>query len=176
MPGGSGCSCRCPGGWLISPDRLVVQEAADDAAEQAAAASALGIAASALLDRRVVVGALQADPPGTGEAVEDEVATTAEQAGLEPVDLLGHLHRVVAIDPAAGLDVDRLARLERLLEHVAVAVDPDDALAVGREELVDEEAAAIEHVGEALDPRVVVLDVSGRGQKLVLANHDAGAR
>ena len=63
-----------------------------------------------------------------------------------------------------------------LLEHVAVAVDPDDALVVAGEELVDEEAAAVEHVGEALDPAVVVLDVAGGGEELVLADDDALAR
>ena len=72
-----------------------------------------------------------------------------------------------------GLDVDRLARLELLLEHVAVAVDPDDALVVAGEELIDPEAAAVEHVREPLDPAVVVLDVAGRGEELVLAHDDA---
>ncbi len=101
---------------------------------------------------RVEVGALQPDPPGAGEAVEDEVAgAAAQEAGLEAVELLGHLHRMVAVDPTAGLDVDRLPRLEVLLEHVAVAVDPDDALVVAGEELVDPEATAVEHVREALD-------------------------
>ena len=119
------------------------------------------------------VGALQTDPARTGEAVEHQVAgPAAEKAGLEPVDLLGHRDRVVAVDPAAGLDVDRLPRLERLLEHVAVAVHPDHALVVAGEELVHEEAAAVEHVGEALDPAVVVLDVAGGGQELVLAHDD----
>ena len=119
----------------------------------------------------MVVRALQPDPARPGEAVEDEVAgAAAEQAGLEAVDLLGHLDRVVAEQPAARLDVDRLAGLERLLEHVAVTVDPDDALVVAGEELIDEEAAAVEHVGEALDPAVVVLDVAGRGEELVLAD------
>ena len=79
---------------------------------------------------------------------------------------------MVAVHPAAGFDVDRLAGLEHLLEHVAVAVDPDHALLVGGKELVDEEAAAVDHVGEALDPAVVVLDVAGGGQELVLADDD----
>ena len=119
------------------------------------------------------VGALQADPAGSGEAVEHEVAgAAAQEAGLEPVDLLRHLHRVVAEQPASGLDVDRLPRLERLLEHVAVSVDPDDALVIAGEELVDPEAAAVEHVREALDPAVVVLDAAGGGQELMLAHDD----
>src|SRR5947209_2615730 len=98
------------------------------------------------------VGALQADPARAGEAVEDQVPAASEQPGLESVHLLRHLHGVVAVDPAARLDVDRLTGLELLLEHVPVAVDPDHALMVGSEKLIDEEAAAIEHVGEALDP------------------------
>src|SRR5579875_2226689 len=77
---------------------------------------------SGLSSGRVVVGALQADPPRAGEAVENEVPGTAEEARLEAVDLLAHRDRVVVVEPAAGPDVDRLARLERLLEDVAVAV------------------------------------------------------
>ena len=145
---------------------------------RAASALSLLVAAGArLLYRRVEVGALEADPARAGEAVEHEVAgAAAEEAGLEPVDLLLHRHRVVAEHPAARLYVDRLARLERLLEHVPVAMDPDDALVVAGEELVDPEATAVEHVGEALDPGVVVLDAARRGQELVLAHDDSLAR
>ncbi len=127
-----------------------------------------------LLSRRVEVSALEADPARAREAVEHEVAgAAAEEAGLEPVDLLRHLDRVVAEQPAPGLDVDRLPRLERLLEHVAIAMDPDDALLIAGEELIDPEAAAVEHVGEALDAAVVVLDATGGGEELVLAHDDA---
>src|SRR6185437_170053 len=144
----------------------------DDPADQAAAALPLGVAARALRHRRVEVGALQPDATGSGEAVEDEVPAPAEEARLEAVDLLGHRDRMVAVDPAAGFDVDRLAGFEVLLEHVAVTVDPDHALMVGGVKLVDEEAAAVEHVGKALDPAVVVLHVAGGGQELVLAYDD----
>src|SRR5205807_1449131 len=125
---------------------------------------------------RVEVGALQTNAAGAGEAIEDEVPATTQQTGLEPVDLLGHLDGVVAIDPTSGLDVDRLAGVERLLEHVARAVDPDHALSIAGEELIHPEAAAVEHVGEPLDPAVVILDARGRGQELVLANDDALSR
>src|SRR6185437_1350333 len=144
----------------------------DDPADQAAAALPLGVAARALRHRRVEVGALQPDATGSGEAVEDEVPAPAEEARLEAVDLLGHRDRMVAVDPAAGFDVDRLAGFEVLLEHVAVTVDPDHALMVGGVKLVDEEAAAVEHVGKALDPAVVVLHVAGGSQELVLAYDD----
>src|SRR5206468_9257996 len=40
-------------------------------------------------------------------------------------------------------------------------------------EVIDEEAAAIHHVGKALDAAVVVLDSPGGGQELVLAHDDA---
>ena len=60
--------------------------------------------------------------------------------------------------------------LECLLEDVAVAVDPDDALAARAHELIDEEAAAEHHVREALHAAVVVLDVLRGGQELVLAH------
>ena len=52
-------------------------------------------------------------------------------------------------------------------------MDPDHALLVAREELVDPEAATVEHVGEALDAAVVVLDATGGGEELVLAHDDA---
>ena len=137
----------------------------------------LGIAPGALGHRRVEVGALQPDAARAREPIEDEVAAApGEKAGLEPIDLLGHLHRVVAVHPAAGLDVDRLPRLEVLLEHIAVAVHPHHPLVVAGVELIDEEAAAVEHVGEALDPAVVVLDVAGGRQELVLAHDDPVAR
>src|SRR5579875_1648930 len=132
MPGGSGCSARYPAvnamiASLAAVRASVAEQAADHAAERVAAL--LRGAARALGDRRVVVGALQADAARAGEAVEDEVAgAAAEQAGLEAIDLLGHLDRVVAVHPAARLDVDRLAGVEHLLEHVAVAVPPDDPL------------------------------------------------
>ncbi len=87
--------------------------------------------------------------------------------------MLLHVDALVAVDPAAGLDVDRLAGLERLLEDVAVAVQPDDALVVLRLEAVDEEAGpAEEHVGDALDPVEGVVDVGGRREELVLADED----
>jgi hypothetical protein len=47
----------------------------------------------------VLVRGLDPDPPRAREAVEDEVAAAAEDAGLETVDVLLHLHGVVAIDP-----------------------------------------------------------------------------
>src|SRR5581483_10015978 len=59
-----------------------------------------------------------------------------------------------------------------LFEHVAVAVQPDDALVVAREEVVDPEAAAVQHVREALLTAVVVLHAAGRGHELMLARHD----
>src|SRR5258708_38159613 len=134
---------------------LVVEQPADEAAEHAATLAACG---RRCLHREV--RALQPDATGAGEPVEDELTgATAEHSRLEVHELLLHADRVVAVDPAAGLDIDRLAGLERLLKHVAVAVDPDHALALTGQERIDEEAAAVEHVGEALDPLVVVLDV-----------------
>src|ERR1035441_7682083 len=122
MPGGTGCSARYPGGWLIGHRSSVVQQAADDVAEHAAAFT-LRVAARALGDRRMEVGALESDPSGPREPGEHQIATAAAQKpGLESIDLLGHLHGVVAVHPASRLDVDRLARIELLLEHVAVAV------------------------------------------------------
>src|ERR1700733_8324063 len=163
---------RCSGTTLTNAT-LVVEQPADDPTEQPATALPLGVAAGALLHGRMEVRALKPDSPRSGEAVEHEIAGAAHDARLEPVDLLSHLHRVVAEDPAPRLDVDRLPRLKILLEHVAVAVDPNHALVVASQEVVDPEAAAVHHVREALLAAVVVLDAARGGQELVLADHDA---
>ena len=73
-------AARYPVAKLIGAGRAsVVEQAADDAAEQAAAGLTLGVAAAAILLRRVEVGALQPDPARTGEAIEDEVAGAAAE-------------------------------------------------------------------------------------------------
>jgi hypothetical protein len=66
-----------------------------------------------------------------------------------------------------------VSRIEVLLENVAVSVNPHNPLLIGGEELIYEETAAIHHVGEALDPAVVVLNPTCRGEELVLAHDDA---
>ena len=77
----------------------------------------------------------------------------------------------VLVEPAAGLDVDLLAGAELDLEDVALAADPDDRVAVGRGEGVDEQARAAEqHVAHALDALEAVVEVVGRGEEVVLAD------
>jgi hypothetical protein len=121
----------------------------------------------------VDVRRLDGNPPGPAEPIEDELAGTAQEAGLEAIDNLLHPDRPVAIDPAARLDIDRLARLEHLLEDVAVAVHPDDPFVALGLESVDEEAGPAEqHVRDALDPVERVVDVGRRGKELVLPDED----
>src|SRR5690348_12138469 len=119
------------------------------------------------------VRGLDADAPGPGETVEDEVAAAAEDAGAQPVHLLLHRDLTVAVDPTAGLDVDRLAGLEHLVEHVPVAVQPHDALAALGLEAIDEEAgAAEEHVRDAFHAIERVVDVRRGREELMLAHEE----
>jgi hypothetical protein len=83
------------------------------------------IAGRQLLVRgHVEVHALDADPAGAGEAVEDQVARPAQDAHAQADHLDFHRDLGVLVDPAARLDVEHLARAEHLLEDVAVAVEP----------------------------------------------------
>jgi len=110
---------------------------------------------------------LDADATGAGETIDDQVHA-AEQAAGQAVDVCFHAYRGVLVQPAARLDVDRLAGSEFLFEHVAVAVQPQDAVAGVAVEFVDEEARAAEqHVGHALHPLEAVVDGAGGGQELV---------
>src|SRR5207302_6292916 len=88
----------------------VLEQAPDDPADRVRPA-ALRIAAGTFGYGRMEVSALKADAARPGEAVEHKVAAAAQESGLEAVHLLAHLHRVVAVDPAARLDVDRLSRV-----------------------------------------------------------------
>src|ERR1051325_7149268 len=83
---------------------------------------------------------LDGDLARAGEAIHEE-AESAEEAGGQSLGSRFHPHVRVLVEPAARLDVDLLVRGEHLLEHVAVAVQPQDPAAVPRVEAVDEEAA-----------------------------------
>src|ERR1022692_1993958 len=78
-------------------------------------------------------------------------------------------------NPAPGPDGNLLPGGGLLLADVAVSMHPDHALLVRGEELVDEEAPAVHHVRKALDPAVVVLEVGGGGEELMLAHDDSVA-
>src|ERR1035437_10249670 len=104
-----------------------------------------------VLCRHVDVHALDADPARAGEAIEYEVAGTAQDAHAQPDDLDLHPDLRVLVDPAARLDIELLARPEDLFEDVAVAVEPQRAASLAAGEGVDEEpGAAEEHVCDAL--------------------------
>src|SRR3954453_4113860 len=80
-PGRARRQCRREGGdrrgnWARMT-WLLVEQAANEAADQPAAALALSIAAGAFLHGRVEVGALDTDPAGPGEAIEDQVPSPA---------------------------------------------------------------------------------------------------
>src|ERR1700690_77909 len=129
-----------------------------------------------LLGREVEIHGLDAQPAGAGEAVGDE-AHAAEEAGAEALHIGRHLDRGVLVEPAAGLDVDGFAGGQVLLEHVAIAVQPEDPLAATGGEPVDEEPGAPEQHGpDALHPLEAVVDTLGGGEELVLSDVDLMAR
>jgi len=79
-----------------------------------------------------------------------------------------HFHTRLLVQPSARLDVDLFARAECLLEHVAISVQPQDA--IGIRGLVDKEARSSEDdVRHAFHPLEGVVDVAGGGEELVLA-------
>src|SRR5664280_1141000 len=92
-----------------------------EAAAQPLPSHETGARSRSVLCREVDVGRLDRHPARTTEAVEDKLARSAQESGLEAVDDLLHRDRAVPIDPAARLDIDRLARVEGLLEDVAIA-------------------------------------------------------
>jgi len=83
---------------------------------------------------------------------------------------------LIFVNPAAGFDVDLLAGSESDFEYVAVAVQPEDAVAAMGDESIDEEAGtAHEHVGDAFDAGEGVVELIGGGEKLMLADVEAVA-
>jgi hypothetical protein len=83
----------------------------------------------------------------------------AEHPGLQ-LDLLRlQGHRGVLVEEGARLDQDPLARAEGPLEDVAVAVqDQQPRLLAGDEPVHPHAVAAVQRVGQALDPHEGVLD------------------
>src|ERR1019366_7178007 len=80
-----------------------------------------------------------------------------------------HLHAWVLVEPASRFDINRLSCGESLFEDVAIAVQPQDSIAVVAVEFVYEEAAATEqHVRDAAHSLERVVDALCRGEKLVL--------
>src|SRR3984957_18454320 len=156
---------------------VVFEKGAERGAEQATLHRHAGRRGVGGLGQRwVIVHRLDADATGAGETVPEDVASAGEEAGREALELGLHLDRVVLVNPAARLDVQLLSRGQFHGEHVAVAVEPDDPLALGRGERVDEEsAAAEEHVRHTLDAVKRVFDRRGRGQELVLTDADRHA-
>ena len=74
-------------------------------------------------------------------------------------------------EPGARLDIELLAGVELGQEHVAVAVQPHQRIAVRRLELVHEPPGAAEqHVADALDALERVVEIVGRSDELVLAD------
>ena len=85
---------------------------------------------------------LEADSAWAGEAVPDELAAAGEDASGEALELRFHSNALVFVDPAAGFDVDLLTGSEGNFKHVAVAMQPQDAVAAMGDESIDEEAGA----------------------------------
>ena len=127
---------------------------------------------------RVVRHALNAYAAGAEEAVQGE-RCASEQAGAQVGDVRIHRHAGVFPEEGSGFHVDGFAWCESLREHVAVAVEQQQAGAAFVHEMIDEKAGASEqHVGDAADTEEVVGDAVGGEQELVLADVDrfAGAQ
>src|SRR3954467_4548655 len=95
---------------------------------------------SQLFGWHVQVHRLNGNAPRSGESVEDEVHA-GEESGGEARDVRLHGDAWILEQPSARFDVDGFARGQSLLEDVAVPVQPENALARGRE-LVDEETSS----------------------------------
>src|ERR1700756_1546379 len=111
-----------------------------DKFEQSGPSSGLTLRRACGCPRSVVavVHGLDADTPGTGKAIEDEIACATHYSGTKSENLWVHSHGLVAVDPAPWLDVDLLTRCEVFLEDVAVTMQPHHPFGVGRGEPVHE--------------------------------------
>ena len=112
-----------------------------------------------------------------GEPVPNNVPGAGEKSRREFLEHGLHLHGAVLVNPAARLDVNLFARRERHFKHVAEAVQPQDALALGAGKGVYEKARAAEqHVGRAFHAGEGVIHVVGGGEPLMLAHVHALTR
>src|ERR1700730_14245585 len=109
-------------------------------ARRAADATPAPLADGLLAGWHMEVHRLDADSPRAGEAVPDHVAAAAEDTGFQPEHLNVHAHAFIAVDPAARFDVDLLVLGQLFLEHIAVAVQPEDTFLVAGAEAIDEES------------------------------------
>src|SRR5207302_4711895 len=112
-------------------------EAFDDRAGDAPGDARPCIAASAAV-AVVDVHRLQAEPPRSEEAIEDELARAGEDTRAETHDLDLHPDRRVLIEPAARLDVDGFVGTERDLEDVPVALQEHHSFVLLGGEAIDE--------------------------------------
>src|SRR5262249_28382939 len=120
---------------------------------------------------------LNTDATRADQPIRDE-AHAAKEARADALDVGGHLDRGILVEPAPRLDIDGFARRQYLLEDVAVAVQPEDAVAAACGEAVDEETgAAEEHGADASYALETVVDIARGREELVLAHLDllAGA-
>jgi len=116
---------------------------------------------------------LQPDATWTREAVEYEIRVRAQQAAREGVAVGFDSDGGIFVEPAEWLNLDRLAFRERLLEYVAVPVQPDDPfLCTGAEPI--EEGPGLTHspVQDARNHLEAVIDSVRRRQKLVGSDMD----
>jgi len=114
---------------------------------------------------------LHADAAWAGEAVEDQLSGTGEDSSAKRLNNGLQPYGWVLIDPSAWLHVDLLPWAEGDFEHVAVAVDPEDALRADTCKGVDEQAGSGEHdVRKTSDPVECVVERLSCSQPLVLAN------
>src|SRR5579884_738350 len=125
---------------------------------------------------------LDADATGADEAIEndrgagDETAngTKNATAALRGSDRSGsHLYRRIFPEPGTRFNIQGLARGQRLLKDVPVAVKQDQSFAIHGSKLIDEHTcAAKEDIGSALHEGIVIVHVTGCHQELMLAYLD----
>src|SRR5580658_7979060 len=118
----------------------------------------------------IVRHGLDADPARPGEAVAGEPHAAQESCG-EPLEIGLHGDARILVEPAAGFDIELLARSQSLLEDIAVAVQPDHPFGAGRPEFIDEKPGPAEQdITDAFVQFPGVINIGGRGEELMLAD------
>ena len=123
------------------------------------------------------VHGLQGEAAGAGEAVPGNCPAPAKRPVERRWNMVSMATSGGLVNPAARLNVNLFARLERHFKDIAVAVQPEDAFGAGAPEGVNEKAgAAHQHVGHALDAVEGEIHGVGGGEELVLPDFDGFAR
>jgi len=131
---------------------------------------------SSLAPCHVDIHGLEGNLSRSREPVPANLAGAGENSRGELLKHGLHLHGTVLVNPASRFDVDNFAGTEGDFKHVAVAMQPKNAILRRARKGVDEEArTAQQDVGSAFDPREGVIHVVRRGQPLMFPHVHAHA-